>query len=176
VTAAHSIVVAVSVGTFAGSIGCSDSKGNVYSVDADINGPGRLFVCSAHRVVALTSADRITATYPGFSGTTVASASEFSGVTAVSERRSMSGSGVSPSAAVTTSAGGLIVGAVAYAATPTFAPGCSMTAIGPVSAGTGSGMKVLVPLYRIATVGGTYAACGTLSTSRPWLAVVASHR
>jgi hypothetical protein len=190
VTAGNSIVVAVSVGTFAGAVGCTDTKGNTYTVVNDVKGPGRLFVCSARDVVTLSAGDKITATYPGFSGSTVASASEFSGVTSVTGHESATGSGLTPTASLTGQPGSLIqtdfliVGAVAYTATPTFAADCadgpaehvfrSMTAVGPVSAGGGSGKKTLVLMYRIATDPGSYSTCGTLSGSRPWLAAVTS--
>jgi hypothetical protein len=80
--------------------------------------------------------------------------------------------------------GFLIVGAVAYTATPTFAADCadrpaehvfrSMTEVGLVSAGGGSGKKTLVLMYRIATGPGSYSTCGTLSSARPWLAAITS--
>src|SRR4029077_10501643 len=38
VAAGHSIVVAATVGTFAGVVACKDSSGNTYSVDADLRG------------------------------------------------------------------------------------------------------------------------------------------
>ena len=64
----HSIIVAFGSSTFAGAVGCSDTKGNSYNVDADkINGAtGRVTICSAHNVTALASGDKITVTYPAF--------------------------------------------------------------------------------------------------------------
>ena len=79
VAAGDSVIVSVTAGTFGGAVACSDTKGNVYSVDADVTSVGRLFICSARNVTALTSSDKITATYPGFSGMSAATASEFAG-------------------------------------------------------------------------------------------------
>ena len=174
VAAGDTVVVAVTVGSFAGPVGCSDTKGNVYSVPADIRTTARLFICSSRIVVALTPSDRISATYPAFSGITTASASEYSGVSSAGASQATSGSSVSPSATTTLAVDGLVFGAVTYTSTPTLAARCPGTIMGPVSMGTGSGKRSLYTLYRQAPPGSA-SICGTLSASRPWLAAAVAY-
>jgi glucose/arabinose dehydrogenase len=176
VAGAHTVVVAVTVGTFAGAVACRDSKGNAYSVDADIRGTGRVFVCSARNIVALAPGDTITATYPGFSGITAATAGEFSGLSSVARSATKSGNSAAPSVTVMANAGDLVFGAVTFGATPTFTAGCGFTLAGEAAAGTGSGRKVVDAEYRVAPSTTSYNACGVLTAPRPWLAAAVVYR
>ncbi len=170
VAAGHSVIVAVTAGTFGGAVACSDTKGNVYSVDADVTSVGRLFICFAGNVVALTGADRITATYPGFSGVTVATASEFAGIVAIDQKRAATGNSTAPNSGpvTTTHASELIFGAFAHNSTPNLTPGCGMSGISKVVVGSGGGRKTIDPGWQIASATGTYSNCGTLSPSGQW--------
>ena len=54
VSAGETVVVSVATGTFAGAVGCTDSKNNIYTVVADKNtGNGRLFVCTSKLALPL---------------------------------------------------------------------------------------------------------------------------
>ena len=176
VAAGNTVVLAVTAGTFAGPVGCTDSKGNVYTVDADIRGSSRLFVCSSRNVAALGPNDSITATYPGFSGLSAVVAGEYRGISSVGPSATRSGNSVSPSASVSANAGDLVVGAVAYGSTPTFASACGFTLAGEASGGAGSGRKVVAAEYLIAPTTQGYPACGALSSARPWLAAAVVYR
>lgn len=182
VAAGESIIVAVTASTFSGAVGCSDTKGNSYSVDADVIGAGRLFVCSAHNVTALTSSDTITATYPGFSGVSTASANEFSGLApagAVDRTSTASGNSANPSSGTTgttTQASELLFGAIAYNSTPTFAAGAGYTVQGQVTGGSGAGQKNLYPEYQIVSTTGSYAATGTLNPGQQWWAAIVTYK
>jgi glucose/arabinose dehydrogenase len=183
VAAGHAVLLAATVGTFAGAVACRDSKGNVYSVDADIRGTGRVFVCSARNIVALVPGDTITATYPGFSGISAASASEFSGLSTVGPSATKSGNSAVPSVSLSATAGDVVFGAVTYGSTPTFTVGCGspppderFTLMGEVSGGTGSGRKSLEPEYVVAPMPTSYNVCGTLTAPRPWLAAAVVYR
>ncbi len=172
----HTVVVAVTAGTFAGAVACRDTKGNAYSVNADIRGTSRLFVCSARSVVALVPGDTITATYPGFSGISAATASEFSGLSSVEGSATKSGNSAAPAVTVSANAGDLVFGAVTFGATPTFSAGCGFTLAGEASGGAGSGRKVVDAEYRVAPSTAGYAACGVLTAPRPRQAAAVVYR
>jgi hypothetical protein len=137
------LTVSVATGTFNGATGCTDAKGNTYAVVADQNsGHGRLFVCSAHVGTALVAGDTVTATYPGFSGLSLASVNAISGSASsgqVEGSASAAGNSASPSsgAITTTTTKAVLLGAVANGSLPTFTPGTGYTVVGSVSAGTG---------------------------------------
>ena len=176
VAAGNSVVVAVTAGTFAGAVGCSDSKGNTYTVDATVTGQGRLFVCSSRTTIALAAGDTITATYPGFSGLSTASATEYSGLSGVDQTRTATGNSATPTsgAVTTTHPNELIFGAVSYTSTPTFTAGCGLVVVGAIGTGSGSGTR-LNPAYQVASGSGPYSACGTLSSSRPWVVALVTY-
>jgi hypothetical protein len=182
VATGDSIIVAVTAGTFAGPVTCSDAKSNSYTIDADVTGAGRLLICSAHNVTALASGDTITATYPGFSGLTTASANQFSGISAITPVDQVStatGNSATPSSGftgTTTQANELLFGAIAHNSTPTFTPGSGYILIGQVIGGSGSGQKTLSPEYQIVSTTGTYAATGTLSSAQQWRAAIVTYK
>ena len=179
VAAGNWVIVSASVGTFGGAVTCTDTKGNTYTVDADISAVGRQFVCSGKATTALTSSDRITLTYPGFSGVSTAIATEFAGVTAVDQRRSASGNSTAPNsgAVTTTSAKELVFGATSHSGTPILTVGCGMTSSGKVVTGTGGGTKTVDTAYLVTAATGTFSTCGTLSPSGGWWnAAIATYR
>jgi hypothetical protein len=171
----------VATGTFAGTVGCTDSRGNPYSVVADKNtGNGRLFICSATIATALTGGDTITATYPGFSGLSVMSINKIttSSDHAVIDQASVgSGNNSNPNSGsvVTTRPNEVIFGVVAHNSVPTFSPGAGFTIVGAVSGGSGSGMRTVTPEFMTVTTTGTFSAIGTLSTAQQWRAAVVTY-
>jgi hypothetical protein len=182
VAAGHSVIVAITASTFGGVVACSDTKGNSYSINADVTGSGRLFICSAHNVTALTSSDTITATYPSFSGISTASANEFSGLAsagAVDRTSTASGNSANPSSgttATTTQASEVLFGAIAYNNTPTFAAGGGYNVVGQVIGGSGAGQKNLYPEYQIVSSTGGYAATGTMTPGQQWWAAIVTYK
>ena len=179
VASGNTVIVAASVGTFGGAVGCSDTKGNSYTIDADVSSVARQFVCSSHVTNALTSSDMISLTYPGFSGMTTAIASEFSGISSVDQHHAGSGNSAAPSSgAVTTgSAKELVFAAISHSGTSTLALGCGAGFAGKFVAGTGGGTKTIDVGYQVTAAVGSFSACGTLSPSGVWWqAAVATYR
>ena len=84
VAAGDSIIVAFVASAVAGTVGCADTAGNTYGVDADRTNTsgGRIVICSAHDVLPLAGNDTITVTFPSSSSGAAASANEFSGLAA----------------------------------------------------------------------------------------------
>ena len=181
VTAGDSIIVGFASGTFAGAVGCSDTAGNVYNVDADRNngGSGRVTICSAHGVAALSSGDKITVTYPAFSGYTSATANEFSGLLpsgALDQTSTATGNNAAPSSgltAPTSQANELLYGAIYFSGTnfATFAPGAGYTRTNPDLAG-----RPLASEYQFVSAIGSYQANGALSKANQWAAGIATYR
>jgi hypothetical protein len=177
VAAGNTLVVAVSTGTFRGTVGCQDSKGNAYAVRADATGAGRLFVCTAERVRALTGGDTITVTYPGFSGTSMATAAEFSGLTGADQGRASAANTSTPTTGTvsTTRSSELLIAVVAHGGSTVYTPGCGFTLGGRSAAGSGGGQKTLDVVYRTVSATGSYEACGALSTSSQWQAAIVTN-
>jgi hypothetical protein len=178
VSAGDTVVVAVEAGTFQGAVACSDSQGNTYSVDADVNSVGRLFICSARSVVALKAGEAITATYPAFSGMTVASATEFSGLSGVDQMRVASGNNAKPSSQpiTTTRPTELLISVISHNSTPVFTSGCGFTPATEAIGGSGGSQKTIDLGYQVASAVGTFSACGTLSPSgQRWRAAIIAY-
>lgn len=83
IAAGNSIIVALQVGSFSGDVSCSDPINGDYHLDF-ITDPGtsRVGILSRHDVKTLGSGQKITCTYPGFSGNTLMSVNEFAGLAA----------------------------------------------------------------------------------------------
>ena len=175
VVSGDTVVVSVATGTFAGTAGCTDSRGNSYSVIADKNtGNGRLFVCRA--IVAsgkaLVSGDTVSASYPGFSGLSVISVNQIhaSSSTAAVSTNSGSNSSVS-SGNITVGGPSLLIGVVANTNVATFTPGSGWNAVGAQSAGSGAAKRTVTPMWRTVS-SGTFAATGALSGAGFWQATI----
>lgn len=165
VAAGDTVIVAVEAGTNSGAVGCSDSRGNSYAVRTDLNAVGRQFVCSARLTAALQAGDSIRATYPSFSGLTVATATEFSGLSALDVKRVAGGNSAAPSSGTitTTRTSELLLSVISHNATPAFTSGCGFVLASQVIGGSGSNRKTIDVGYRLAATTGTFTACGTLA-------------
>jgi hypothetical protein len=180
VAAGDTLTVSVATGTFAGPAGCSDNRGNTYTVVADKNtGNGRLFVCSAKLTFAVSTGDTITATYPGFSGVSVISANAITHLSTGAVDRGAVNSGNNPNptsgTVTTTHDTEVVLGVIAHNSTPTITAGPGFTVIGAVSGGSGSGKRTLTPEFQIVSTTGGYAATATLSAGQQWRASILTY-
>jgi len=179
VTGGNSILVAFASSTVGGVVGCSDTKGNTYHVDADrIGGAGRATICSAHNVTALVSGDQITVSYPGFSGNSSATANEFSGLAhslTLDQTSTAIGNSGAPNSGLTpptTQSDELLYGAVVYSGTnaATFTPAAGFTLTNPDLTG-----RRLASLFDTVTATGSFSAGGTLTSQNQWAALIATY-
>jgi hypothetical protein len=177
VTAGNTVVVAVEVGTARGAVNCRDSRGNTYTVDADVQGVGRLFVCSARATVPLQGGDLITATYPGFSGVTVATASEFAGITGIDTRRVQIGNSAKPSSGTITTARPelLLLSVISHNGPARLTMGGGFTPYCQAIVAGGSSQKTINLGYQLGAPPGTYSATGTLSGAARWRAIILAY-
>ncbi len=189
VTAGNSIIVTIAIDyDNSGSVSCSDSRGNSYTVDVDqiYSSYVRTIVCSAHNVTALSSGDTITVSHPSAAPRAV-SVHEFSGLapTGTLDRTASatgsSSSFSSGSTSTTTQADELLIGAIGTDGriTDTFTPGSGYTALtraGTNSTGMWATNNTINPEYRIVSSTGSYVADGTNSTSRRWAATIATYK
>jgi len=171
VAVGHRVIASAAIGTYRGTVTCSDSRGNVYSIDGRASA-NNLFVCSAYVATALQPGDTITLTYPSYSGQSQASAFDFAGIapvtagngTAIGASTSTTVVSVNP-ALGTTNANDVLFGAVG--SNGTFAGGNGFAALQP-NAGLGAA-------YRIVTSTGSFAAFGSVS-SGAWRSVLVAYR
>src|SRR5438093_1808002 len=148
VAAGDSIILTLAMGDAIGTVSATDSKGNSYSVAADVTNAAnvRTVMLAAHNVTALASGDTITVTHPSVTARGL-SANEFSGLSPTSpldQTRTATGSSATPSSgttAATSEAAELLLGAIGVAGptSDTFAPGTNYTAL--TAAGTGIGFR-----------------------------------
>ena len=180
VNVGDTLVVSVATGTFTTTPPtCSDSKNNSYTVRADKNtGNGRLFVCTSTLTTSLAqNVDSVTASYPGFSGTSVISVVDISS-SATSGWDAGPGvstnSGSNPpvnSGNITAGSGQLLVGVVANGNVSSFTSTGSWIQLPPDSGGSGAGKRTLSPVWQFAA-GGPTAVTGNLSGSGFWQAAI----
>src|SRR5437879_1301172 len=166
VATGDSVILTLAMADASGGVTATDSKGNTYSLAADITNASnvRTVILAAHNVTALVSGDTITVTHPSVSVRAL-SANEFSGLSptiALDQTHTATGSSTAPSsgsAATTTEVAELLLGAMGVAGTvrDTFTVGASYTAL--AGAGTGIG-------FRGAT-SGSIASATSLSLTRP---------
>src|SRR5438876_3295455 len=148
VAAGHSVVLTLAVADASEGVTATDSKGNTYSLAADITPSNvRTVILAAHNVTALVSGDTITVTHPSASVRAL-SANEFSGLSptsALDQMHTATGSSTAPSsgatAAATSEAAELLLGAMGVAGpiSDTFTAGTNYTAL--TRAGTGIGFR-----------------------------------
>ncbi len=170
--AGHRVVVAASVGTFGGTVGCADSRGNSYAVDGRVS-TNNLFVCSAHVAHALQAGDTITVTYPGFSGVSMAAAYDFAGIAAASPVDGIFRTGASTSTKAvtvnpvltTTNANDVLFAAVG-------SNGSFVPSAGFVDAGTFGG---LAGATQTVSTTGAFGALGSVATGS-WRALLIAYR
>jgi hypothetical protein len=174
--------VAVAADVTASSVSCSDSRGNTYTVTANIvTGSGRLVVCTAKVVNALNSGNTVSVSYSGLSTTTLVSVNGISSLAAggvVDKTKTASGTNASPSSGsvVTSTANEVLMGAIAHNGNATATAGAGYTVIGSVSAGSGISKRTLTPEFRLVNTAGTYAATASLTASAAWRAALVTYQ
>ena len=190
VAAGNSIVVSFAMNPASGTVSCTDSASNTYSLDREhTNGSDtsgvRTLIFSAHNVAALVTNNTITCTHPSV-GARAMSASEFSGLLtsgAKDQATSATGNGTSPNSgttATTTQPDELLIGAIGVEGPSgdTFTPGTNYTT--GTRSGTSGGNALtnitINPEYRIVSATGAYAATATLGTSRQWSALIVTYK
>src|SRR5213076_1733735 len=143
-----SVILTLAMADASGGVTATDSKGNTYSLAADITNASnvRTVILAAHNVTALVSGDTITLTHPSASVRAL-SANGFSGLSptsALDQTHTATGSSTTPSSgatAATTEAAELLLGAMGVAGpiSDTFTAGTNYTAL--TRAGTGIGFR-----------------------------------
>src|SRR5947207_3081824 len=138
VATGDSVILTLAMADASGGVTATDSKGNTYSLAADITNASnvRTVILAAHHVTALVSGNTITVTHPSASVRAL-SANEFSGLSptsALDQTHTATGSSTAPSSgatAATTEAAELLLGAMGVGGTisDTFTPGASYTAL-----------------------------------------------
>src|SRR5437667_6237509 len=138
VATGDSVILTLAMADASGGVTATDSKGNTYSLAADITNASnvRTVILAAHNVTALVSGDTITVTHPSATVRAL-SANEFSGLSptsALDQTQTATGSSTTPSSgatAATTEAAELLLGAMGVGGTisDTFTPGASYTAL-----------------------------------------------
>ena len=196
VAAGNTIIVSFATdptNTPTGAVTVADTKGNIYTKDADIaNGTGtsgvRTLVFSAPVTVALVSGNTITVTYPSAAAKAVSIcyANGLISASRVDVTHTGTGNSTAPTSgatANTTQASELLIGAIgteSRTSSTTMTAGSGYTLLNNASADTGSsGSSITIfPEYQPVYVTGTYTANGTLSgsTSRNWAAVIVTYK
>src|SRR5262245_9487860 len=187
VAATDTVFVSVSIDPSAGTVSCTDSGGNTYTVDVDVqNGSGtsgvRTILLSSLITTPLNAGDTITVTHPSVDSRAI-SVSEFSGVSTLDRTASATGSSASLSSgatATTNQADELLFGNIGTEAKKTdpFTPGTGYTGLPRENSGVvgpSSDNVTINPEYRIVAVMASYVADGTAGT-HPWAAAIATFR
>src|SRR5437867_4262751 len=191
VAVGDALIVTFVMDPAAGAVSCADSRGNSYSVDADVtNGSGtsgvRTVVCSASVATALGNNDTITVTHP-LATSKALSVNEFSGLraSALDKTAGATGDSTTPASgatALTAQPDELLIGAIGVETkkTESFTGGAGYTTLTSSSSGPALGAATanvtIDPEYRIVTATGAYTADGTLGRQRLWAAAIATYR
>src|SRR6266849_9657602 len=188
VAAGDTLIVSLAMDPRSGTVDCTDTKGNVYSKDADVtNGSGtsgvRTVVFSAPITIGLTSGDMITITHPSIAARAM-SVNEFSGVTTMDRVATSTSNSGSPSAgptATTSQAAELLVGVVGEETkkAEVLTPGAGYTALTGASTGNAGAVVSNINVdeeYQVVAATGAYVANGTLAMARNWAAAIVTYR
>ncbi len=187
VGAGDSIIATFAMDPIDGPVACSDSRGNAYTVDVDINvglasNGIRTVVCAAHGVTPLVPGNQVIVHHPLVKAKAL-SVSEFKGVDMLDrtatgwDRSKLPTSGLTET---TTASDELLVSAIGIEAanTSVFTQGSGFTPL-PVSRNPSSGGQVrpcMFPGYRIVSAMGSFQTTGTLNLGRRWAAGIATYK
>ncbi len=186
----NTIIVTLAMDPNSGGVTLADSKGNTYTKDADVtNGSGtsgvRTLVFSARVTVALTTSDRVTATFGTSTAAKAISVHSVSGLVSVATDKTSTaiGNSSSPSSgntATTSQPDELLIGAVGVEdKSNTMTAGASFTNLTQANTGSGGGGSsnmIINSEYRIASATGAFAASGTLTAAAQWAAAIVTYK
>ena len=187
VPAGDTVIVRMSVRTIlTTAISASDSKGNVYVLDADaqnIVSPGaRMAVLRAPITTPLATGDTVTITHPDASSRG-ALADRFTGLASsgvVLDKVTTNGDSQNPSATVlVTSAPALVLAAVSISNSPTITEPTGYTSLSGLALGCGGGAmgnSRSVGGFTAAATTGTYPYALVLNAVQPWAAAILAYR
>jgi hypothetical protein len=180
VATGNTVIVTFAMSSVTGTVTVSDTKGNSYTSDADVNYSGylRTLVFSAPITNALVSGNMITVTYPTatLKAVSICYVSNLISASRVDKTATKTGSSTSPSSnatATTTQASEFIIGAIGYNNNSTFTAGGSFTALTKSSA---SSSLTIQPEYQIVNSTGAYTASGSIATSGRWAAAIVTYK
>src|SRR5439155_162674 len=189
--AGHTLIVTATLDPQAGTVSCSDSKGNTYRTDVDVaRGSGtdgvRTVVCSAAIRTALVAGNTVVMSHPSVMARAM-NVAEFSGYLTPTLDRSASAGGdsgtvASGATAVTTQASELVIGTVGLETKHPDGYGSDATYISlpyVVSETVPNGTTKQVSLYtqyRITSTTGSFSTTGTIQPSRQWAAALATYK
>jgi prepilin-type N-terminal cleavage/methylation domain-containing protein len=177
VAAGNTIIVTFTMSSVTGTVSVTDTKGNTYTSNADVNYSSyeRTLVFSAPVTTALVSGNTIIVTYPSAVSKAV-SIYYVSGLVLPKDQSATatgnSGSPSSGNTANTTQDYELLIGAIGYNNTSTFTAGGSFTALTKSTAGSS---LTIQPEYQIVTSMGAYASSGSITSGR-WAAAVVAYK
>ena len=178
VSAGYTIIVTFTMSSVTGTVSVSDTKGNTYTSDADVNYSTyeRTLVFSAPVTNALISGNTITVTYPSATRSAVSVYYVNDSILPKDQSSTTTGNNSSPSSgntANTTQDYELLIGAVGYNNNSTFTAGSGFAALTKSSS---SSSLTIQPEYQIVTLHGAYAASGSISTSGRWATAIVTYK
>lgn len=182
VAAGNNILVGLTMDQTAGAVSCSDSAGNLYSVEVDLNNGTdlRTLIVAADNVAGLVNGNSISCTHPSTGNARNLSVETVAGISGPFDQKTgSSGSSTTPSSgttALTAQANEVLYGVIGHRGfTNDFTAGAGYTRIGAVGS-NGGGIRATEPEYRIVAATGQYAADGTLGIARNWAAGILTLR
>jgi len=182
----HTVIVFAGInswGILVNSI--TDTKGNVYTVDATVNHTGtslNTYIGSGYVSTALQTGDKITVTFSAsLYSTRMVSAADFTGIAStnrVDTGVGAIGSSAAPSTLTLTTGqpGELLAAGFGSANNAVFTPAFPFTALTPTGTLLGTVARNIYSSWWIAPNIGTYKASGTLSAAAQWTAALVAYR
>jgi hypothetical protein len=169
-------------GTSTGAVTATDSRANIYTVDADAPGSGvRSIVLSAYVSTALVPNDTITLYHPSGDATAVM-IDEFSGIAStdrVDATATASGWSTTPSASVTTvTANDVLIGSVVTPNHPPFTEAGGWTSLSGVNTSCGRGVSGNATnhgAFQVTSTAGTHTYAPTMS-DEIWAEAVVAYK
>jgi hypothetical protein len=173
ISSEHRVFVAVIAGAAGGAIACTDSRGNTYTIEAQVGAGGEAFVCSTHPSSSFVAGDVITATYPVFDGTSAIAMTSFE-TQSQKAANVNSGTGTAPtSLSVSAASRDAILGVIAWTGSAQLVTFPAFNVDENVDSQQGAASRHLVLGHHSALAAGSVSADATLSASAPWDAIVA---
>ena len=187
------LIVEVASDPTGGAVTVSDTRGNVYSIDANVTNSGDVetWIFSAPVTHALSAGDHVTVHFAGVAplffppNAKAVSVLDANGLEPTSplDRTHTQAGGTSPVDSGTTLTTHhpqeLIIGALGIEGpnTDSFSPNDSLALIGRAGTNTGPSTSnvTIDPVYRNVSATGNYGASGAISPSRQWAAAVATY-